>query len=71
MLKEHLVLVPDLQDGSVQVHVGVVPQEAERRDALLASHSMLAIPSARSSPQGPEVHQARQGQEARVQEQAG
>ena len=59
------------QDGSLQVHVRALPKEAERCDALPAQDQVLAIPPAGSRPQGSQVHQARQGQEARLQEQAG
>ena len=34
------------QDGRVQVHVGAVQEEAERRDALLAEDPLLAVPAA-------------------------
>ena len=59
------------QDGRVQVHDGAVPQEAERRASVLAARALLAVPPAHQGPPLPQVHQARQGQAPRLQEQAG
>ena len=60
-----------LQHGSVQVHDRAVPQEAERRAAVPAARALLAVPPAHQGPPLPQVHQARQGQAPRLQEQAG
>ena len=60
-----------LQHGGVQVHDRAVPQEAERRAAVLAPRALLAVPPADQDPPLPQVHQARQGQAPRLQEQAG
>ena len=59
------------QDGGVQVHDRAVPQEAERRAAVPAPRPLLAVPPAHQGPPMPQVHQARQGQAPRLQEQAG
>ena len=59
------------QDGGVQVHDRAVPQEAERRAAVPSARPLLAVPPAHQGPPLPEVHQARQGQAPRLQEQAG
>jgi hypothetical protein len=57
--------------GSVQVHDGVVSQEVERCNALLAEDQVLAIPSTGQGSSCSEVNSARQGSPFGVQKQAG
>ena len=57
--------------GRVQVHDRVVPQEAVRRLEVLAQDPLLAVQATDQGAQGTQVHQTRQGPQARLQKQAG